>query len=372
MRKNALFISQNIFLEENAFNGGVSLCTKDYIRILSSKFNLINFPVIPLLSLSQRILNKFGLIGYLKFVITEREKYKIKELIIQNEIEYIFFNHSYISDLARVVKIHFPNMKIILCSHGNESGDFLHDSTRYHANMSIIPRFFRKRKLGLLLTEEVGFRRDIFDVVITVSEIEESIEKWLGTKNVIFIPRVFSEKFIEWLPIKNRVGFISDLSHEPNFISVLKFCHSVNESELKFKLKLRLVGKEHHRYNYLINKYPFVEYLGYLSEDEIIIEFSTWCYFLNLLDYSSKGVSTKLAYGMNFGIPVISTRIGCRGYYFKDNRGPKIVETIDNIVEFLDKNIDDPEIMKTCRDDVRFAVNSFSDPNQVMDLISSI
>jgi hypothetical protein len=372
MKPKALFISQDFFLGKSNLAGGVSLCTSDFIALISTKYHLMFFPLKTKLNLLNRIINKLGLMGYPSFDLSIIRVKEVEKVIKENGIKYIFINHTYISAIARVMKKSFPDVKVVMCSHGNESGDFLHSITRFPKNMSSISRFFGSYKLGKILTQEVEFRRFYFDAVLTVSEVEESIEKWLGARNVKFVPRVFVNKFIDWTPINQRVGFVSDISHEPNYFSILKFCELVERSSLREIINIRLVGKSHSRYNYLSGKFSFVECTGYLSEEEIVSELSTWNYYLNLVDYFSKGVSTKLAYGMNFGIPVISTQIGVRGYVFPPKTGPIILKDIEEIIQYLILNINDVDKMKLCKNNVRLAVIAFSDLNLVGDLINDL
>jgi glycosyltransferase involved in cell wall biosynthesis len=372
MKKNAIFISQDLFLSKSKNDGGVSLCTSDFIDVISTKFNLITFPIKPRVSFFKRILNKIGVVGYHPIFLSKKDLNKIERYISEKEINYVFINHTYISTIAISIKLAFPHIKIVMCSHGNESGDFLHLFTRFSENMSLASRFFGRRKLGKLLTEEVEFRRFYFDAVLTVSEVEESIEKWLGAKNVIFIPRVFKNRFLYWSPTNRRIGFVSDISHDPNYFSILKFCELVINSSLRETIQLRLVGKNHPRYDYLKNQFSFVQCTGYLSEQEIVSELGTWNYYLNLVDYFSKGVSTKLAFGMNFGIPVISTKIGVRGYFFPDNSGPLIFNNIEEIVDYLSTNIENQDKMDLCKNNVMTAVLKFSDLNLVGSMINEI
>jgi hypothetical protein len=372
MKKNALFISQDLFLGESILSGGVTLCTKDYMDVISTNFNLIPFPIKTKLKIIPKILNKLGLLGYHPISLSKKDISLISNLINEKEVEHIFINHAYISSISISLKDNFQHIKVILCSHGNESGDFLHQITRFSDNMNRFSRLFGTLKLGILLSEEVKYRRFYIDVVLTVSEIEESLEKWLGAKQVFFLPRIFEEKFISWNPKNNRVGFVSDISHEPNYDSVFKLCLAIDKSNLRSTIKIRLIGKDHPRYTFLTKTFSFVECTGYLNENDIIAEMGSWHYYLNLVDYYSKGVSTKMAYGMNFGIPVISTKIGARGYYFPLNTGPIILENIDDIVSFLSLYIDDIDQMNICKENVKKAVLNFSNYNLFAPIISKI
>ena len=75
---------------------------------------------------------------------------------------------------------------------------------------------------------------------------------------------------------------------------------------------------------------------------------------------------------MNFGIPVISTKIGVRGYFFPDNSGPLIFNNIEEIVDYLSTNIENQDKMDLCKNNVMTAVLKFSDLNLVGSMINEI
>jgi hypothetical protein len=214
---------------------------------------------------------------------------------------------------AQVIKEEFNQVKVILCSHGNESGDFLHHSFRFKQGQNWLQHVKNSFLFAKMIEKEVDFRLRFLDLVLTVSEVEEGVEKWLGAKKVFMVPRVLKNETIRWDPQYGRVGFLGDLSHKPNYEGVVSFCDAIVKSGNK-DLKLRLLGNPESLGNQLANKYPFVDYCGFVSDDNINEEVATWSLFLNLVFYFSRGVSTKLSKGLSWGIPVLSTTYGNRGY----------------------------------------------------------
>ena len=123
---------------------------------------------------------------------------------------------------AKLIKSISDSVKVILCSHGNESGDYLHDIIKHEKYIGIKKKS-ATYNLGNMLLQEATFRKYI-DVVLTVSDVEENIEKWLGAKAVYMVPRFIEKSNKSYNPIAGRVGFISDLSHEPNFFGIQHLC----------------------------------------------------------------------------------------------------------------------------------------------------
>lgn len=327
--KNLLFISDKLFLEDSNFSGGVKLCTNDYLKLLCLIFNVEVIGIKNEISFLSRIKIKLGIDAYLHYDNSNIDG--IIQKINSNKIEWIALNMSNLIPIAQRLKILFPTLKIILLSHGNESGDYLHEISRN--NFSNILHAY---KLGSILLKESQSRKNLLDFVFTVSPIEAEIEKWINAKKVIYIPRTIEANFIDTNPLLNKVGFIGDLSHLPNTDAIEKICESIEASK-NTNIEFCLIGKPVIKGQYFSSKYSFVNYKGYLSDNEVINEVKTWSAFLNLLFYYSRGVSTKLGFALSLGLPVISTKIGLRGYEFlngtdiiSSNNPNEIVQLINN------------------------------------------
>ena len=166
-----------------------------------------------------------------------------------------------------------------------------------------------------MLAAESALRKNI-DVVLTVSEIEFNIEKWLGTENVYLVYRTIKVDTTDHCPLKGRIGFFSDLSHAPNYYGITKVCEALIKLNTG-NIELRLVSAAIKAGKELAEKFPFIKYLGYLTEDQLIKEAATWTFCLNPVFYYSRGVSTKMGKAFGIGVPVITTEKGMRGYQWK-------------------------------------------------------
>ena len=314
MKKKALFLSNELYFDISKQEGGVRFCTEEYFTLIHELYDVELFKVNYRNTLLFRLIVKLGLNIYCEYD-TKKYAKSLINIIEQKEVVVVFLNLSNTTPFASIIKAKFgKSVKVILCSHGNESTDYLHEVTRVKKNYLNRISFFSSFALGSMLIEEVNQRQNYLDGVLTVSPIEESLEKWLGAKKVIMIPRIVKNKYLIRKPISGRIGFIGDLSHYPNFYGINEVCKSFELLSVKENMELRLVGSPKFIGEKLSSLYPFVTYIGYLENDDLENEVRTWSSFLNPVFYYSKGVSTKLAKALGWRLPVITTSIGCRGY----------------------------------------------------------
>ena len=308
-----LFISNRKYVDQNSSEGGVKLCTREYIDLLATAFEVLIFPVDLNLTFFYRVKKKLG-VGVYDDYAPYIYLAQLENAITENSIQYVFLNLTNTIMFSEALKKAFPQVKVILCSHGNESGDFLHEIVM-HENYRGLRKIIAQQALGKMLIIESTYRNYI-DLVLTVSEVEVMIEKWIGAKEVKLVTRTIYDYTIPLHPIKGRIGFFADLSHAPNLYGIQKVCASLARLNPE-TIELRLVGAQKEAGNSLAKNYSFITYLGYLTEIELEREASTWMFALNPVFYYSRGVSTKLGKALSWGLPVISSRKGMRGYQWK-------------------------------------------------------
>lgn len=328
MKPSALFISNEIYFDYTKQEGGVRVCTEEYLTLLKHNFDIEIFKVSYHYSFPYRMRVKLGINIYNDYKI---EKYttEISYLIKQRNISFVFLNLSNTAPFAKIIKDIFGDqVKVVLCSHGNESGDFLHAFTRFKDDQPFYRSFFSSIALGRLIKKESYFRQELLDAVLTVSPVEESLEKWLGAKHVLMVPRTVNKRFLNRKIIKGRFGFIGDLTHPPNLYGMEQVCSAIESLSSYEGIDIRIVGSPSAIGEYLSSKYPFVTFLGYLDHESLEHEASTWSFFINPVFYYSRGVSTKLAKALGWGLPVITTSIGFRGYLF--NSGSLVIAETAN------------------------------------------
>lgn len=315
--RKALFICNSKFLDTSFPEGGVTFCTDEYIRLIKKQFDVIAFAVDYSSSFFYKIKKKTGLAVYEDYEV-EHYGDALKNSIINNEIGYVFLNLTNTANFSVLIRKISPQVKTILCSHGNESGDFLHD-IGFHNKYEQLKKRIAVYALGKMLLKEQYFRKSI-DLVLTVSEVETNIEKWLGAQKVFLVTRTFQQKTANPLPTKGRVGFIADLSHEPNYYGIRIVCEELSLRDAK--IALRLVGSGAKRGELLQRDFSFVTYLGHLNDQDLDIEINSWTFALNPVFYYSRGVSTKLGKMLGEGIPSITTEKGLRGYSWHEGELP--------------------------------------------------
>jgi len=365
LREKILFIVNNIYLDTSRNEGGVRNCTIDYINLLSTRFDVVIFPVSYSTSILYRIRIKLALNNYNDYT-PKKYKNELRETIVKNDIKFVFLNLSNTMTFASVIKEIFSSaVKVILCSHGNESGDFLHHSFRFKNHQNWSQRIKNPFLFAKMIEKEVDFRLRFLDMVLTISEVEEGVEKWLGAKNVFMVPRVLKNETIPWYPIDDRVGFLGDLSHKPNYEGVVSFCDAILKSGCQ-NIKLRLLGNPAYIGNYLSEKYAFVEYCGFVPDSEINEEVGSWSLFLNLVFYFSRGVSTKLAKGLNWGLPVLTTVYGNRGYLLSEHQ-MACANTPLEMVALCNKLLSDKNELNRLRELSILLSNKYNDFLPIMD-----
>ncbi len=339
----ALFICNEKFLDPTFPEGGVKFCTDEYLALLKVKFEIVYFPVKYSNSFAYKFSKKIGISAYNDYN-THSYKGTLKKILKDHSIEYVFLNLTNTVVFAKHIKEIDEKIKVILCSHGNESGDYLHDIVKFK-KFTGIKSLLSAHAIGNMLIKESTFRNYV-DLVLTVSEIEIGIEKWLGAAKVYMVPRHIDN--IEWpyKPILGRVGFFADLSHEPNYYGINEVCKSICNHNIS-NIIIHLAGGGSQRGQALENKYPFVKYLGYLSNEKLQEEITTWTFALNPVFYYSRGVSTKLGKSLSHGIPVITSDKGLRGYQWKEGEIPTcydadgmamMIQTLANDLMACEKN----------------------------------
>jgi hypothetical protein len=335
-------VSEQRFISDGFQEGGVRLCTKEYLNLLKEDFEVTILTLNYRTDLAFRVRTFLGIDVY-DFYSETSFANRLNNLKTEGEV-FFAFNMAQTLRLTRVVKQKYGDRaKVILLSHGNESTDFVHRFTRFKKKQSLVKQLFSSYKLGALLKAESEYRLRYIDYVFTVSPIEKEIEKWLNVKKVFFIPRTITPQFIELKPIAGRIGFIGDLSHPPNHFAVKELCQIIEKAG-RTDIRFRVMGGPSDIGRKLAEEYSFVEYLGFLEENELRNEVSTWAAFLNLAFYYSQGVSTKLAKAIGLGLPIISTTHGNRGYEWTNGslltgRTPEEVYHLINANSFSEANI---------------------------------
>lgn len=316
-----LFVTDANYVRADAA-GGVQLCTQEYIALLAACGLTVEVHTVsPDRALKRRIASRLHLEIYWRYdvrliaagIITRAQELGAR-VVALNQVDLV--------RLAPVLRAALgPNVRLVVLSHGNESGDFLHEVVRRPAG-SVLARVRDAVRLGFVIREEARLLSGAVDLVLCLSDVERRIDQWLGAREVLVIPRTFRPRPIPWNPVPGRVGFVGTLDHLPNSEGIRRVLDTI-ATRPGPTLTVRLVGRPEKEGRRLAEQYPFVEYLGALDQPSLQREVGTWSLFLNPVWWYARGASTKLAEGIAWGIPVLTTTAGYRGYEW--NRGELLV-----------------------------------------------
>lgn len=346
--KNILFITDKNYVDYTV-PGGVQVCTEEFIEYFKlAGYNIIFIKVAPNLSFLNRLKIKIGIEAYELYSVNQYLD-EIVNTISTNDIKLVLYNQLNIAHWTSIIRAKTnSSTKFVALSHGNESGDFIHDITKSEKKPSI----YETWRLGKLISKEKQLFSTILDGVITISEHETYINQWLGAKNVLLLPRLLTRDFLAWKPEAGMIGFIGTLDHLPNFEGIRSLA-----SELKkigFKGNLRLVGGPVDIGNTLAQNYNFITYCGQLDNNHLLSEVTKWSIFVNPIFWHARGSSTKVAQMINWGIPTVSTKAGIRGYDLANRNFLTYRDDAENLAKLVIDNLENEnnltDLKKTSED----------------------
>lgn len=266
----------------------------------------------------------------------------------------VALNQMDIAPLARYIHRRDPRRPVVALSHGNASGDFLHESL---AAARGAPGRLRDRwRLGAQLGHESDLLQHDVDLVVCISETEEAIARWLGARHVLTVPRVFTPDPLPWQPVAGRIGVVTTVDHYPNRAGVERLAAALAASQpASSTLRLRLVGGGTAAARALERRYPFIEYLGPLDDAGLRAEAATWSLFVHPLFWHARGASMKLATAIGWGLPIATTPAGRRGYVWGDGALIEAVEPGELAARILAALADRPALDRAREQTLRIA-----------------
>jgi hypothetical protein len=201
--------------------------------------------------------------------------------------------------------------KTVLLSHGAEVTDLLHQ-VRSPKRVGLEQGRASMRVVNRVLYDEIRSRRGIAGAVC-LCPFDADFERWLGVKRTVWIPRTVTADAIDWAPVHGRFGFLGTLNHAPNLEGLLEVLEVIEAQGLG-DVSVRIVGGPEQVGRWLQDRYRAITYLGSLDDNALKREATTWSAFLNPIFCQARGCSTKLATGLAWEIPILTTPVGARGY----------------------------------------------------------
>ncbi len=306
MEKGILVSNQNYLLPGG---GGVQWCTRDYLEAIAAsgiQADTIAYK------------NDQSLVARIRRKVVPRPFQNLVPANVAVEIEamrrrggasLVFLNNSEPLPLAAAIKLGSRGAaRIIYLSHGVESTDQLNE---LRIDAQSVPGHRRRPQwIGRLFLTELEQRRHL-DGVVCMSEEDTLFERWLGSERVCFLPRMVRMSPFDWQPRTGRVGTVATLNHLPNLDGIRRLAAEIDALA---GVRLRVVGQPAAVGEKLAGEFRCVDYLGGLDDAAFKAEAATWCAFVNPIFCQARGASTKVATVLGWGLPVVTSVQGARGY----------------------------------------------------------
>lgn len=314
----ALFLSHKDHLSDGG--GGNQICTREYRDVLYAagcELQIMTHGTDrnPATRLKRKIFHDL----YPKLIPGEFLA-RVREACQRKSPEFVFCNFSNYLPLAAQLRAILPaQTRLILLSHGLVSVDDAHrDRIAGALYAKAHLRRLGPRLIGnAISTEMKGL--PIFDHVFCLAEFEVSICRWLGARSVSWWPRTIPRgRELNWKPTGGRIGLVGTLDHPPNLEGVFLFCEALAKKGSPVP-RLRLVTRSRAVAADLRKRYHFVDDLGPMENPaQLEAEAATWSAYIHPIFCWAMGCSTKLATGIGWGLPVLTTEAGIRGYAWED------------------------------------------------------
>jgi len=304
--------------------GGQQQCTLEYRELLrAAGFELTDFAFDTDRSLRARLRRKFTSAPYANLIPSGFFS-DVAAAAGKCKPAFVFCNLYNFIPFGPRLRAELPGgTKLVLLSHGLASVDEVHAArmARHGVGASHLPRISDAWIGQMMRAENEGL--PAFDHVFCLAAFEVEICRWLGAQSVSWLPRVLNAGgLVARNPSGDRVGIVGTIDHPPNFEGVELFCAALKHSG-PGKLRLRLVTHSRAVATSLAARYPFVDYLGpMLAPAHIEAEVATWSAFVHPIFCYAMGCSTKVATALNWGLPVLTTAAGLRGYAWKHGNLP--------------------------------------------------
>lgn len=354
--KTGVLVATNYALSSDP--GGQQICTREYIEALEGAgFALERMVFAPVNGVKEKLLRRIDRRPYRYFVPDDLAN-RVTVAARETGASHIFLNTVDVAPLAAELKRRWDG-QVVMLSHGLESVDFVHTlrTQNWRRDFSgLLPT--HTLKLGQQLVEECRQREHI-DKVLCLATFEAEIERWLGARDVLVVPRTIKPAILNWSPVEGRIGFVGRLDHPPNLEGLLLMLDALGKCDTA-RLDVRVVGTPEDFGARLADRYPFVSYLGVMPDDVLLAEAATWTCATNPIFCYARGASTKLAVMAGWGIPLVTTPQGERGYEWRGGR-PVVRDTAEELADVVREVAMEPAVRATAREDMlRLLANSLS------------
>ena len=311
--ERALFVAYSAHLSGQ---GGVQLCTAEFLAALEAAgFALDVVPVETDRRLATRLARRVIASPYFR-AISAGDRAEIR--IRARGARFVFINQMNLagsfdeSDLGKVPAIGL--------SHGCEITDQVHLARL----AKVLPLTISQLRphptiaLGRTLRDEIAARRHLAGT-IAISPFDADCERWLGTRNVCCVPRTIVPAPLMRSLVTGRFGYVGTLDHAPNLEGLEAVLTELDRVPAS-GITVRIVGGPERIGRWLAARHKAVEYLGPLDDPALAIEAASWSGFIHPIFCLPRGCSTKLSGAIAWGLPVVTTAQGRRGYDWREGQ----------------------------------------------------
>lgn len=328
--------------------GGVQRCTHEYLSVVRAA----GFDVsVSAYAIDRRPLTRIQRLLFrrpYRNLIPDHFHREVAQAVQSTGARWVLFNQTESAPLVRpLAHLKQRGVRFALLSHGADSSDFLHN-VRIRGGASAAGASSNEAMwLGRQLFAEMEHHRQ-FDLVFCLSETDRQLAQWLGAPVVRVLPRVVENTPLPWRPVSGRIGIVATLDHGPNIEGIELLCATL--ARAPGHIRLRVIGRPPETGRRLAERFPFVDYLGPLSDADLEAEACTWCAFANPIFCYPRGCSTKLAVPLSWRLPIVTSRAGARGYAWDETLVP-LFDTPDAMAVEA-RRVADPATARTLRDQV--------------------
>jgi len=329
--RKAVFVSHRHSVE--GASGGQQVCTREYRETLRlAGFELHDVYWEHERTLGRRVANKLSPSPYrrpwhrgLADEVRRAARFCGTDLVLLNVIDLL--------PLAEDLKLGPDgSLNIVMLSHGLASVDEVHTQriARHYPALPLNPSPFDP---GRLVGEEAGYL-PYCDHVVSLAPFEVEICRWLGARANSWLPRAVPGAALRRTPIRGRVGTVGTLDHPPT-LEAIWLALSEIERQGPGETRVRVASSSKRQGEFFAERFPFVDFVGRLDDSSLEAEAATWSAFLHPMFCFARGASTKLATGLSWGLPCITTSSGMRGYQLPEGS----VVLADSVSDFARETI---------------------------------
>jgi len=259
---------------------------------------------------------------------------KIEGIIKEKNIDIVFIDHLHMAFYAKLIKVKFNRIKLILREHNTE---YIFWKRIFKEEKNIIRKFIFWRQSLKMLNYERKIT-NIFDRCFMISPIDRiNLKKINSNAKTVAIPTAINIKKYQLSQTINTIPhsmiYVGNFSWLPNLQGLLWFLKEVWPEIIETfpKAKLFIVGKNPPKE---ISKYQNNDVIitGYVNDVKPWIAKSE--IFLVPL-FSGGGIRIKILEAMAIGKPIISTSIGAEGIDVKNMKNIIISDDKENFIKSI-------------------------------------